>query len=265
MKNKRKLNKLIFMMLVLSLLAVSLIGCGNTASPAVGEDVVVNGTEESTVENTESTMPPNGDDATATVDSDTESTNESSDIEDDVVAGASGEEESGVMAGPEPTAEPTPEPHTHDYAETVVTKQPSCTETGEKQLICQGCDDVKTESVPAMGHDFVPQYTTVVHEALGHVEITEQQVQVGTTETRHEYECKYCGFRADTASGVVDHQAVQFEDGIDHAFAGTIIYDYPGSPIYETETVSNWVIDVPSWSEQVPSGSICSRCGVAGP
>ena len=268
MKNKRKLNKLMSIVLVLTM-TFCLIGCGNTASPAVGEDVVVNGTEESTVENTESTMPPDGDDVITTVESDTESTNET-EIEDGVVDRASGEEPA-VTASPVPTAEPTPIPtaeptptpeHVHEYAETVV-RQPSCSEAGEKQLICKGCDNVKTEAIPAMGHDFVTQYTTVEHAAVGHVEITEQQVQVGVGETRHEYECKYCGARFDTPEEKEEH--CKATGVFEHAICATNVYDYPGSPIFETETVSNWVIDVPSWSEQVPSGSICSRCGVAGP
>ena len=178
MKNKRKLNKLMSSVLVL-IMTFCLIACGNTA-PAIGEDVVVNGTEESTVENTEA--------STEIVESsDAEVTGEA-EIEDGEVAGASGEEEPAVTASPVPTAEPTPtptveltptpEPHVHEYVETV-TRQPSCTEPGEKQLICQGCKDVKTEAIPAMGHDFVTQYTTVEHAAVGHVEITEQQVQVG--------------------------------------------------------------------------------------
>lgn len=255
---KRKMNKLMSIVLVLTM-TFCLIACGNTA-PAIGEDVVVNDTEESTVENTESTMPPDGDDVITTVESDTESTNET-EIEDGVVDRASGEEEPVVTASPVPTAEPTPtptaEPHTHDYAESVVTKQPSCTEAGEKQLICQGCSDVKTEAIPATGHDFVTQYTTVEHEALGHVEIT--MVQTGTTK-RTEYECAYCGARFDTPDAKDEHQKATGD--INHAFARTIAYDYD-EPVYEE--VSNWVIDVPSWSEQVPSGSICSRCGVAGP
>lgn len=40
----------------------------------------------------------------------------------------------------------------HAYGDLVVTKQPTCTEAGEKQSVCTNCGDVKTESVDATGH-----------------------------------------------------------------------------------------------------------------
>lgn len=43
--------------------------------------------------------------------------------------------------------------HTHSYTETV-TVQPTCTATGTKVLRCD-CGDTKTESIPALGHNFV--------------------------------------------------------------------------------------------------------------
>lgn len=153
---------------------------------------------------------------------------------------------------PSPSPEPTPEPHVHEYVETV-TRQATCAEAGEKQLVCQGCGDVKVEAIPATGeHNWVEETTLVHHEALGHVE----SVIVGYGETRHEYECKYCGFRADTAAEVSDHCVNS--GNIDHAFSGTIIYDYPGEPIYE----SQWVVDQNSWDETVGTGTFtCQTCG----
>ena len=40
----------------------------------------------------------------------------------------------------------------HDYDEEV-TKQPSCTEKGEKKLTCKVCSHTKTVEIPAQGHD----------------------------------------------------------------------------------------------------------------
>lgn len=161
---------------------------------------------------------------------------------------------------PEPTSTPspaptaTPEPHVHQYTETII-KAPTCAESGEKQLVCQGCGDVKVEAIPATGeHNWVENTTVIHHEALGHVE----SVIVGETAKRTEYECSYCGFRSDTAAGVADHQAVQFEDGIAHAGARTIAYDYPGEPIYENQ----WVVDQEAHDEVVGTGTYtCSECG----
>lgn len=43
--------------------------------------------------------------------------------------------------------------HTHNYIENV-TKEPTCTETGEKTYICD-CGDKYTEEIPATGHNYV--------------------------------------------------------------------------------------------------------------
>ncbi|MCM1258593.1 MAG: hypothetical protein NC307_12155 [Roseburia sp.] len=250
-------NKIIPILLMISML-ICLIGCGS-AAPATEEDVAKN--TETTMEFSEeitTTEVENKEGVVAGTDKPAESTTSpsaSSEVSPTVKPTAE------PTASPEPTAtpEPTAPPHVHDYAESI-TKQPSCAEDGVKTLTCS-CGDVKAEAIPATGHDFVTQYTTIEHEALGHVE--QVQVQVGTGEARHEYECNYCKARFDSPSGVVDHQKANMADGMDHAFARTIIYDYPGEPIYETQ--SSWIVDTPAWTEQVPNGSVCSKCGVAGP
>ena len=43
--------------------------------------------------------------------------------------------------------------HTHDYKTETVTKEPTCTEKGEKKLTCS-CGASKTEEIPALGHDW---------------------------------------------------------------------------------------------------------------
>lgn len=45
----------------------------------------------------------------------------------------------------------TEEIHEHDYKETIL-KNATCTETGEKELICDICGDSKNENIPAIGH-----------------------------------------------------------------------------------------------------------------
>ncbi len=99
--------------------------------------------------------------------------------------------------------------------------------------------------------------------STGHVETIEQQVQVGTSETRHEYECAYCGHREDSPDALKSHRDSYVEEGnIDHVFARTIIYDYPGEPIYETQTQSVWVEDTPESTTTVGTGRFtCSTCG----
>lgn len=246
--------------LLIMAMIFTLNGCGN-ATPAINEDLAEGS------ESTENT-------AAHTVGTETEVkggeaavTETSVESSAPVQSTSTHEPTAEPTESPEPTAastekpqatatpEPTAPPHVHEYAESI-TKQPTCAEAGVKTLTCS-CGEVKTEPVAATGHDFVTQYTTVEHASVGHVE--QVQVQVGTTR-RSEYECAYCGTRFDTPEAKDEHQLNSGD--FEHAFARTIIWDYD-EPIYET--TSSWVIDSPAWSEQVPNGSVCTKCGVAGP
>lgn len=252
MKTKKRV---ISMFLILTMLSC-LVACGNS-TPAIGNDVV--STEEST--GTESSEAESTEASTEIVESSSAETTK----EDSTEVKAEDTETTETKPAEEPTttpavptstptpATPTPEPHVHEYTETV-TRKPNCAEAGEKVLTCS-CGDSKTEAIPATGqHNWVENTTVIHHEALGHVE----SVIVGETAKRTEYECSYCGFRSDTAAGVADHQAVQFEDGIAHAGARTIAYDYPGEPIYENQ----WVVDQEAYDEVVGTGTYtCSKCG----
>ena len=48
--------------------------------------------------------------------------------------------------------------HTHSYTEEI-TKEPTCTEAGEKTLTCS-CEDVKIEAIPATGHNMENNFCT---------------------------------------------------------------------------------------------------------
>lgn len=52
--------------------------------------------------------------------------------------------------------------HEHSYVESI-TKEPTCTEAGEKKLTCS-CGDTRTETIPAKGHNFVDGECTDCHE-----------------------------------------------------------------------------------------------------
>ena len=47
------------------------------------------------------------------------------------------------------------EPCKHNWSEGIVTKQPTCTEDGERSYTCSLCFDSKTEMIPATGHNYV--------------------------------------------------------------------------------------------------------------
>lgn len=56
---------------------------------------------------------------------------------------------------------PTEKPHVHKYNSGVVTKEPTCTDTGVKTYTCANNDDSYTETIPALGHDYVTHTETV--------------------------------------------------------------------------------------------------------
>lgn len=268
MKRKiRKINRAMSMMLVITM-AFCLIGCGNTASPAVGEDVV---STESMDASDIADMLESGMTVDEVIDrveevkeSESATTDKPAETASPTQAPASTPATT-AKPTPEPTETPkptpTPTPHVHEYKVESSTEA-TCATEGSVVKVCE-CGERQTENVPATGqHNWVEGFTVIHHEALGHVSVTETQVQVGVGETRHEYECSYCGFRADTPSGVVDHQKANMADGLAHAGARTIIHDYPGEPIYETQTQSVWVVDQEAWDEIVGSGTYtCTVCG----
>ncbi|MCM1258591.1 MAG: hypothetical protein NC307_12145 [Roseburia sp.] len=256
-KMMRKLKKMAIAITMTLVLIIGLIGCAST-TPVTDGDMVEN-TEELVATDTETTV--DTDTGTTTKTEGGEATE--TEIKDGAVAGsdkpagtASPTAEPSATGKPESTAEPTAPPHVHEYAESI-TKQPTCAEAGVKTLTCS-CGEVKTEAIPATGHDFVTQYKTVEHEALGHVEVTEQQVQVGTNFRIIGYECVYCGAMFDSAADVVEH--CKATGDFVHATSSTNMVGYE-EPVYETQTTQTWVIDSPAWTEQIPNGFVCSKCG----
>lgn len=55
----------------------------------------------------------------------------------------------------------TEKPHVHKYNSGIVTKEPTCTDTGVKTYTCVDGDDSYTETIPALGHDYVTRTETV--------------------------------------------------------------------------------------------------------
>lgn len=61
--------------------------------------------------------------------------------------------------------------HTHSYIGEV-TKAATCGSAGVMTYTCSVCGDTYTETIPATGHDYVPQTTTIHHDEEGHYEYT---------------------------------------------------------------------------------------------
>lgn len=159
----------------------------------------------------------------------------------------------------------TPAPvHKHDYAGTV-TKEPCCGETGVKTFTCS-CGDSYTESIPALGHQWVAQTETIEHPSQGHMETQRIEKTI--------YYCTSCEPRVgfDTYEEFQAHQAAMIESNAAN-------YDGEFNPdnfdplsyvneishtghVYETtwEDINNWVVDSEAWTETV-TYNVCSVCG----
>ena len=74
----------------------------------------------------------------------------------------------------------------HQYTETV-TRQPTCTQTGERTLRCGICGDSYTEAIPAAGHTYTSEWTTDRKPTC---------TQAGS-KSRH---CTVCGASADVTA-----------------------------------------------------------------
>lgn len=259
-----KNNKRIMSALILAV-ALNLIGCGNEPPVLNESDAIENA--ETVEDNTEATK-----EFTENMNEEMVGTDKPVEVEtpnpaitptNTPVPTVTSEPTPEATSTPASTATPTPEPHVHEYTETV-TRQPSCNADGEKQLVCQGCGDVKVEAIPATGeHNWEPIYQNVTHPSTGHVEQRETQTQIGTSEPYTIYSCAFCGAQFDTPSGVSDHCKTFIGVDNGHAVANTIAYDYPGQPIYETVTESVWIVDTPETITQELVGYKCSVCGAS--
>lgn len=88
----------------------------------------------------------------------------------------------------------TEKPHVHKYNSGVVTKEPTCTDTGVKTYTCVDGDDSYTETIPALGHDYVTRTETVTVKEAWDEDVYESR-----------YICNGCGASFKTAREVGRH------------------------------------------------------------
>lgn len=150
--------------------------------------------------------------------------------------------------------------HQHNYT-SAVTKEPCCGENGVKTFTCS-CGDSYTESIPALGHQWVAKTEVVNHPSQGHMET--QTIEKVTL---------YCGCGAafDNEDDYWAHRTYYENQALDNSDADNlddIFADLSygvgehGYHLYETtyETVNNWVVDSEAWDETV-TYNVCSVCG----
>lgn len=132
----------------------------------------------------------------------------------------------------------TETPHVHQYDSGVVTKAPTCTDTGIKTYTCVNGDHSYTETIPALGHDPVQRTETVV-------------VKDAWTEDVYEprYICNGCGEQFKTAKDFMHHSVFARRENPD-----TKCCNY-----YEEDIKVN-TITHPAETE-THTYTVCSRCG----
>ena len=127
----------------------------------------------------------------------------------------------------------TEKPHVHKYNSGVVTKEPTCTDTGVKTYTCVNNDDSYTETIPTLGHDYITRTETVTVKEAWDEPVLEPR-----------YICCGCGTSFKTATEACDH-----------------ILDIPNDKCgsYYSDAVQVNTIHHPAETE-TRTYKVCSRC-----
>lgn len=132
----------------------------------------------------------------------------------------------------------TEKPHVHKYNSGVVTKEPTCTDTGVKTYTCVDGDYSYDEKIPALGHDYVTRTETVTVKEAWDEDVYEPR-----------YICNGCGEQFKTAKDFMHHSIFARRENPD-----TTCKSY-----YEEDVKVN-TIHHPAETE-TRTYKVCSHCG----
>lgn len=132
----------------------------------------------------------------------------------------------------------TEKPHVHKYNSGIVTKEPTCTDTGVKTYTCVDGDDSYTETIPALGHDYITHTETVTVKEAWDEDVWESR-----------YICNGCGEQFKTEREIGRHMVLAY-----HASHDTKCKNYYGDSI-KVNTIHH-----PAETE-TRTYKVCSRCG----
>ena len=128
--------------------------------------------------------------------------------------------------------------HVHKYNSGVVTKAPTCKDTGIKTYTCVNNDDSYTETIPALGHDPGQRTETVTVKEAYDEPVLEPR-----------YICNGCGEQFKTAREVGRHMVLAYHANHDTKCCNYYEEDVQVNTIYHpAETKTN-------------TYKVCSRCG----
>ena len=128
----------------------------------------------------------------------------------------------------------TEKPHVHKYNSGVVTKAPTCTETGIKTYTCVNGDHSYTETIPTIAHDYVTHTETVTVKEAWNEDVWESR-----------YICNGCGAQFKTAIEAGDHILDDMNDNCKNYYGDSVKVNTIHHPA-ETETRTY---------------KVCSHCG----
>lgn len=133
---------------------------------------------------------------------------------------------------------PTEKPHVHKYNSGIVTKEPTCTDTGVKTYTCVDNDYSYDEKIPALGHNPVQRTETVTTKEAWDEPVLEPR-----------YICNGCGKSFKTEEEVGVHLILANREN-------------PDTPCgnYHGEDVQVNTIHHPAETE-TRTYKVCSRCG----
>lgn len=132
----------------------------------------------------------------------------------------------------------TEKPHVHKYNSGIVTKEPTCTNTGVKTYTCVDNDDSYTETIPALGHDYVTRTETVTVKEAWDEDVWESR-----------YICNGCG-----------EQFKKPEDFMTHSVLARRENPNTKCKNYYSDSVKVNTIHHPAETE-TRTYKVCSRCG----
>ena len=132
----------------------------------------------------------------------------------------------------------TEKPHVHKYNNGVVTKEPTCTDTGVKTYTCVDGDYSYDEKIPALGHNPVQRTETVTTKEAWDEPVLEPR-----------YICNGCGKSFTNTTDVCRHLILANREN-------------PDTPCgnYHSEAVQVNTIHHPAETE-TRTYKVCSRCG----
>ena len=137
----------------------------------------------------------------------------------------------------------TEKPHTHSWDGGTVTAQATCTAAGTKVYHCS-CGETKTESIPALGHDYVTKTDK------GHNKHTIIKAAWDEDVWESQYICNGCGTVFKTNRDAAKHVvAADITSPCDSYYAQSVKVNTIHHPEQATD---EWVVD---------PYKVCSRCG----